>query len=85
MDASFTLSRPNQAPVLQALKPDKASPQGMGGIITWTASAIDPDNDKLYYKFMKNGEDVTDWSTSNSWIWNTSSEKPGEYRIAVAG
>jgi len=83
INASFTLSRPNQAPVLQDLKPDKASPQGRGGMITWTASANDPDNDKVYYKFMKNDEQVTDWSTSKSWIWDTSSEKPGEYRIAV--
>ena len=83
INASFTLSRPNQAPVLQALKSDKASPQSKGGVITWTASATDPDNDKIYYKFMKNDEDVTDWSASNSWVWDTSSEKPGDYRIAV--
>ncbi len=83
INASFTLSRPNQAPVLQALKSDKASPQSKGGMITWTASATDPDNDKIYYKFMKNDEDVTDWSVSNSWVWDTSSEKPGDYRIAV--
>ncbi len=83
MNATFTLSRPNQAPVLQELKPDRSSPQGRGGMITWTASARDPDNDKIYYKFMKNDVDVTDWSSSNSWIWDTSSEKPGDYKIAV--
>ena len=83
INASFTLSRPNQAPVLQELKSDKASPQSKGGMITWTASATDPDNDKIYYKFMKNDEDVTGWSTSNTWVWNTSLEKPGDYRIAV--
>ena len=83
MNASFTLSRPNQAPVLQELKSDKSSPQSRGGMITWTASATDPDNDKIYYKFMKNDEDVTDWSLSNSWIWDTSSEKPGDYKIVV--
>ncbi|MHB8119458.1 MAG: DUF1616 domain-containing protein [Methanothrix sp.] len=83
MNASFTLSRPNQAPVLQQLKSDKASPQSRGGMITWTTNATDPDNDKIYYKFMKNDEDVTDWSTSNSWVWDTSSEKPGDYRITV--
>jgi len=83
INVSFTLSRPNQAPVLQQLKSDKASPQSMGGMITWTASANDPDNDTIYYKFMKNDEDVTGWSTSNSWVWDTSLEKPGDYRIAV--
>ena len=83
INASFTLSRTNQAPVLQELKPDPLSPQSKGGMITWTASAIDPDNDKIYYKFMKNDEGVSDWSTSNSWVWDTSSEKQGDYRIAV--
>jgi len=83
INASFTLSRPNQAPVLQELKPDKVSPQGKGGIITWTAIATDPDNDKIYYRFTKNDGYVTDWSTSNTWVWDTSSEKPGDYRISV--
>jgi len=83
MNASFTLSRPNQPPVLKELKPDPASPQGKGTRITWTAGATDPDNDKISYKFMKNDEEVAGWSLSNSWIWDTSSEKPGDYRIAV--
>ncbi|MEI6104946.1 MAG: DUF1616 domain-containing protein [Methanothrix sp.] len=83
INVSFTLSRPNQAPVLQQLKSDKASPQSKGVMITWTASANDPDNDTIYYKFMKNDEGVTGWSTSNSWVWDTSLEKPGDYRIAV--
>ena len=83
MNASFTLSRANQAPVLQELKMNRSSPQSRGGMITWTASAFDPDNDTIYYKFMENDADVTDWSPSNSWVWNTSSEKPGDYRIAV--
>ncbi len=83
INASFTLSLPNQAPVLQQLKPDKASPQGKGSIITWTASASDPDNDQINFRFMKNDEPASDWSTSSTWVWDTSSEKPGEYKIAV--
>jgi hypothetical protein len=83
MNASFSLSHPNQAPVLQELKSDRPSPQGSGGMVTWTASATDPDNDKIYYKFMKNDVDMTDWSSSNSWIWDTSSEKTGDYKIVV--
>jgi len=83
MNASFTISRPNQAPALQQLESDRASPQGKGSIITWTASANDPDNDPIYYRFLKNDEVATDWSHSGSWAWDTSSEKPGEYRITV--
>ncbi|MCK9440098.1 MAG: DUF1616 domain-containing protein [Methanothrix sp.] len=83
INASFTLIRPNQAPVLQELKPNSLSPQGRGSIITWTASAKDLDNDTIYYKFMKNDVDVTGWSASNSWIWDTSPETPGDYKISV--
>jgi hypothetical protein len=83
INASFTLSLPNQAPVLQQLKPDKSSPQGKGSIITWTASASDPDNDQINFRFMKNDEAASDWSPSSSWIWDTSSEKPGDYKITV--
>jgi hypothetical protein len=83
INASFTLSRPNQAPALQQLKPDKPSPQGKGSIITWTASASDPDNDQINFRFMKNDEAVSDWSSSSSWVWDTSLEKPGEYKITV--
>jgi len=83
INTSFTLSSPNQAPLLQELKTDRASPQGRGSIITWTASANDPDSDRIYYKFLKNDGEMTDWSTSNSWVWDTSSEKPGDYKISV--
>ncbi len=83
INTSFTLSSPNQAPLLQELKTDRASPQGRGSIITWTASASDPDSDRIYYKFLKNDGEMTDWSTSNSWVWDTSSEKPGDYKISV--
>jgi hypothetical protein len=83
MNASFTLSSPNQPPFLKELKSNKPSPQSRGGMITWTAKALDSDNDKILYKFMKNDKDATNWSSSNSWIWNTSSEKPGDYRISV--
>jgi hypothetical protein len=83
MNASFTISRPNQAPALQQLKPDRPSPQGKGSIITWTASAKDPDNDPIYYRFLKNDVASTDWTRSSSWSWDTSSEKQGEFRITV--
>ncbi|MDD4653339.1 MAG: DUF1616 domain-containing protein [Methanothrix sp.] len=83
MNASFTISRPNQAPALQQLRPDRSSPQGKGSKITWTASANDPDNDPIYYRFLKNDVASTDWSQSGSWTWDTSSDKPGEYRITV--
>jgi len=82
-NASFTLIPPNQPPVLKELKSDKTSPIRAGGKITWTAGADDLDGDAVYFKFMKNDEEVTDWQTSDSWIWDTSSETPGDYKITV--
>ncbi|MDQ1282443.1 MAG: hypothetical protein QG666_232, partial [Euryarchaeota archaeon] len=83
MNASFTLIPPNQPPVLKELKSDKTSPVNAGSTIAWTAMAADPDDDAIYFKFMKNDLDATGWQTSNSWAWNTSSETPGDYTISV--
>ena len=83
MNASFTLIPPNQPPVLKELKSDKTSPVNAGSMIAWTAMAVDPDDDAIYFKFMKNDLDATGWQTSNSWAWNTSSETPGDYTISV--
>jgi hypothetical protein len=73
----------NNIPVLNELKPDVISPQVQGAVITWTASTLDPDGDTIYYKFLANERDVTDWSLSNSWTWNTSAANPGDYKIRV--
>ncbi|MDD1761771.1 MAG: hypothetical protein LUQ59_06015, partial [Methanothrix sp.] len=72
-----------QPPVLKELKSDKTSPMNAGSMIVWTAMAADPDDDAIYFKFVKNDLEATGWQTSNSWIWNTSSEMPGDYAISV--
>ncbi len=83
MNVSFSLKATNQPPVVLELQADKSSPQSIGGLIIWTAAASDPDGDKVFYKFVKNGVDVTDWSESGFWSWDTTSEKKGDYVIAV--
>jgi hypothetical protein len=83
MNATLILSDPNHAPVLNELKADMDSPRARGAIITWTASGADPDGDRVYYKFLANDREVTDWSPSNSWVWNTSASGPGDYKISV--
>jgi uncharacterized membrane protein len=77
------LKDPNRIPMLNDLKPDANSPQVRGAVITWTASATDPDGDLVYYKFLANDNEVADWSPSNSWAWNTSAALPGDYKIRV--
>lgn len=64
-------------PVLTSFKPDKVSPQFIGTIINCTASANDPQNDPIYYRFYLKGpstnntwEIVQDWRTQNWWLWS---------------
>lgn len=70
----------NQLPVLINLTSDKNSPQIPGTSIRWTVEAIDKDNDPIYYKFLLKGpstsdnwQDMTNWTSSRSWDWKTTS------------
>ena len=83
INSSFALTSLNQSPALKDLISDASSPMERGRSIKWTASAIDPDNDMVYYRFLKDGEEARGWSASPEWGWNTSSESPGEYVISV--
>lgn len=83
INSSFALTSLNQPPALKDLISDASSPMPPGRSINWTSSAIDPDNDMLYYRFLKDGEEARGWSASPDWSWNTSSESPGEYVISV--
>jgi parallel beta-helix repeat protein len=68
---SVTLIKPNEPPVLTDLKSDKLSPQEVGATVTWSASALDSDNDLIDYKFLLNGANKTEWIANNSWEWKT--------------
>jgi uncharacterized membrane protein len=83
LNATLILLDPNHVPVLNELKADLDSPRARGAVITWTARGTDPDGDRVYYKFLANDKEVTDWSPSNSWTWNTSAATPGSYKISV--
>ncbi len=47
---------PNLPPKLAGLNADKTNPV-LGGIVQWTANATDPESDRIYYKFLEDGED----------------------------
>jgi len=79
-EASYTINKPNEKPVISDLTSDKASPQETGGIVTWTAQASDPENNPILYRFYINQLPATDWQSSNKWSW-TASE--GESQIEV--
>ena len=79
-EASYTINKPNEKPVISDLSPDKASPQETGSSVAWTAQASDRENNPILYRFFLNGLAVTDWQSSNQWTW-TASE--GESQIDV--
>ncbi|MCX6668407.1 MAG: SpaA isopeptide-forming pilin-related protein, partial [Methanothrix sp.] len=80
----------NQTPVLNALMPDKPSPQTPGTSITWTANATDADNDPVLFRFFLNGpatagswQPETDWSSANTWTWTASLADAGQNQVRV--
>ncbi|MFA6371357.1 MAG: transglutaminase domain-containing protein [Methanothrix sp.] len=73
----------NQNPIIESLALDKSSPQESGTSVTWTASAYDPDNDSLLYRFLLNGRNATDWTGDNVWIWTSTEKDAGTNRIEV--
>jgi hypothetical protein len=86
----FTVLRPNLPPTLISLKSDKPSSQTAGAPIKWTATAADPDRDRLQYRFWLKGPStgygwkiVQDWSTRNQWIWSNLPNDGGAYTVYV--
>lgn len=81
-------SKMNSNPAILSVKSDRQSPQDQGVKVTWTATAADPDKDTILYQYWIKGpstEDqwvaATDWTTSNTWLWNTANAKAGIYTI----
>jgi hypothetical protein len=88
--ALFTVLRPNLPPKLTALTPDKPSPQYAGVPVRWLASATDPDNDPVLYRFWLKGPStgnawriVQDWSPANQWVWANAPADAGAYTVYV--
>jgi len=72
-------------PTIINMNHDLLSPQTSGIKITWTADATDPDGDPLLYRFLLSGprtgnewQEVKGWSSSNTWVWDTTAEDVGE-------
>ncbi|HQE97588.1 MAG TPA: hypothetical protein PKY20_05245, partial [Methanothrix sp.] len=87
--ANYKLA-PNAPPQLVALIPDRKSPQNAGGVIRWSASAIDADKDPLLYQFWLRGPATgnawrvaQDWSARNQWTWTSAPVDGGIYRVYV--
>ncbi len=81
--AEFTIVAPNQPPAISNLSPDKSSPQEAGATVTWAAEASDPENDPILYRFILNGQPVTDWTPQSQWTWTTTSADVGNNQVGV--
>ena len=80
----------NKPPVVNSLTPDKTSPQYAGTVVAWTATASDPENDPLVYKFFLRGPTTRDlpaektgWISHNTWTWTTTSDDVGNNQVWV--
>lgn len=80
---SFTVTGSNKPPVLRSLVPNATSPQAQGATVVWKAEALDPEGDKIFYKFRLNGRDMNRWSESATWKWTSAGQPVGDYRITV--
>ncbi len=67
---------------------DRASPQTMGAVITYSAAASGgTGNYQYYFRFRNNTSgmmsDGQAYSSNSSWSWNTSGVDPGSYTVEV--
>lgn len=81
-------SRTNSNPSILSVRSDRQSPQDQGAKVTWTTTASDPDKDTILYEYWIKGPSTenqwvaaTDWTTINSWLWNTAQAKAGIYTV----
>ena len=74
---------PNNPPAVANLAADQASPQVAGAVVTFTATASDPENDPLQYRFFLDGQPRNDFSENPSWTWTTSAADIGSHSIEV--
>jgi len=81
--ARFVITEPNQKPSVNDLTSDKQSPLDYGAEVTWTASASDPENDPILYRFLVNDRPATDWVSNNKWSWSTSEADVGTDQVEV--
>jgi uncharacterized protein (DUF2141 family) len=67
---------PNNPPEVVDLAADLASPQALGSSLNWTASASDPENDPISYRFLVNDTPATDWQPENRFAWTPTEAGP---------
>ncbi|MEI8003538.1 MAG: hypothetical protein WCG94_04320, partial [Methanothrix sp.] len=67
----------NLAPVMTSITSVPDSPQEVGTVVTWAATAIDQESDGLQFLFLVDDQPTTDWQYQNQWTWDTSASEIG--------
>lgn len=80
-------SKADSATIISSLLPDKPSPEAAGTSVSWTAAS---DKSNLLFKFLLKGPgtknqlvEMTNWTSSNVWVWNTTASDIGDSQIEV--
>ncbi|MDM7934307.1 MAG: SdrD B-like domain-containing protein, partial [Methanothrix sp.] len=80
----------NQPPVITGLGSSAPSPQPIGALVRWQATALDAEHNPVFYRYLLRGPStgglwrvVRDWSTDPSWTWATTLADAGTSEIRV--
>jgi hypothetical protein len=89
-ELNFANKNNNLAPTILTLTANPPNSQKAGQSITLTATATDPENDPLQYRFIIKGPAPsnqvradTGYTVSASWVWSTVGYVPGDYQVEV--
>ena len=89
-DFQVAAPRANRPPTATGLEPNWRSPVVAGSAVTWTAKAVDPDGDQIFYRFWLRGpstgdawREMTGWTASNRWTWQTTASDAGTSQVNV--
>jgi hypothetical protein len=89
-ELNFGNKNNNLTPTVLTLTASPNSPQKVGQSIVLTATASDPENDPLQYRFVIRGPSPsgqvrsdTGYTASASWTWSTVGYVPGDYQVEV--
>lgn len=80
----------NIPPTIDSLTSSPIGPQEPNSNVIWKASASDPENDPILYKFLLKGprtggnwQVMQNWSSNNAWTWQVENEDVGTSVVFV--
>jgi hypothetical protein len=88
--ASYHIINLNQPPIITGFGTNLPNPQPIGATIRWSATAVDREGDRVFYRYWLKGPStggywrlVRDWSTDPTWVWPTTPADAGTSEIQL--